>query len=61
MNVSYSTASIPARGLTQPPIHKVPWPVLLEVNVPKREADHSLAPSAEVKNRTLLPFLRMYS
>jgi hypothetical protein len=36
-------------GPTQPPIHLVPGALYLGIKRPGREADHSPAPSAEVK------------
>jgi len=41
--------SIPVLGSTQPPIQRVPGALSLEVKRPRREADYTLAPSAEVK------------
>jgi hypothetical protein len=45
-----TTASRPALGLTQPPIHWVPGALSLGVKRPGREADHSPPSSAGVKN-----------
>jgi hypothetical protein len=46
----FTTASRPALGSTQPPIPGVPGALSLAVKQPGREADHSSASSAEVKN-----------
>jgi hypothetical protein len=46
----FATAFRPSLGSTQPPIQCVPGNVSPAVKQPKREADHSLLSSAEVKN-----------
>jgi hypothetical protein len=46
----FSTASRPALGPTQPPIHWVPGALSPGIKRPGREADHSPPSSAEVKN-----------
>jgi hypothetical protein len=46
----FTTASRPALGPTQLPIQWVPGVLSLGVKRPRREADHSLPSSAEVKN-----------
>jgi hypothetical protein len=45
----FTTASRPALGLTQPPIHWVPGAVSLGVKRPGRESNHSPPSSTEVK------------
>jgi hypothetical protein len=47
---SFATASRPALGSTQPPIHWVHRTISLGVKRPGREADHSPPATAEVKN-----------
>jgi hypothetical protein len=46
----FTTASRTALGPTQPPTWWVPWAFCLGVKRTRREADHSLPSSAEVKN-----------
>jgi hypothetical protein len=46
----FTTASRPALGPTQPPIHWVPEVLSLRLKRPGREADHLLPSSAEVRN-----------
>jgi hypothetical protein len=46
----FTTASRPALGPTQLPILWVPGVLSLGLKRPVREADHSLPPSAEIKN-----------
>jgi hypothetical protein len=46
----FTTASRTALRCTQPPIQWVPGALFLGVQRPTREANHSLPPSAEVKN-----------
>jgi hypothetical protein len=46
----FSATSIPALGLTQPPIQWVPG-----VKWPEREPDHSPPSGAEVKNSVAIP------
>jgi hypothetical protein len=46
----FTTASIPALGLTQPPTQWIPGALSLVVKRPGREANHSHPSSAEVKN-----------
>jgi hypothetical protein len=46
----FTTASRPALGPTQPPIQWVTGNPFLGIKRPGREADHSHASSAEVKN-----------
>jgi hypothetical protein len=45
----FTTVSIPALGPTQPPIQWVPGAPSLGIKRPRREADHSLPSSAEIK------------
>jgi hypothetical protein len=45
----FTTMSIPALGLTQPPIQQISGVPTLWVNRPGREADHSPPSSADVK------------
>jgi hypothetical protein len=53
-----SVTSIPALGLTQPPIHWLPEDVSPEVKRPEREADHSPPSIAAVKNSGAIYSLR---
>jgi hypothetical protein len=46
----FTTASRRSLGSTQPPIQWIPGALSLGVKRPRREADHSLPSSAEVKN-----------
>jgi len=60
----FATASRPALWPTQPPIQQVPRALALTVKRPRREADHSLPSSAEVKNvwsYTSTPSIRLHS
>jgi hypothetical protein len=52
----FSITSIPALGSTQPPVQWVPGAVSPWVKLLGCEADHSLPPSAKVKNdEAILP------
>jgi hypothetical protein len=53
----FSTASRPALGPTRPPIQRVPGQISPGVKRPKREADHSLPYSGDVKNGGATPLL----
>jgi hypothetical protein len=48
-NFLFDTVSTPALGPTQPPIQGIPGALSLGVKRPRREADHSLPSSTEVK------------
>jgi hypothetical protein len=48
-NFLFTIASITAVGPTQPPIQWIPGALSLGVKRPRRETDHSLPTSAEVK------------
>jgi hypothetical protein len=50
-----STATIQSLGPTQPPIQWVPGALSTGVKRQGREADHSLPPSADVKNSEAIP------
>jgi hypothetical protein len=59
----FTTASRMALGPTQPPIQWVPGDLSLGVKWPRREADHLLPSSAEVKNArsyTSTPSIRLH-
>jgi hypothetical protein len=51
----FSTASRPTLGLTQTPIQWVPGALSTGIKWQEREADHSPAPSADVKNGGAIP------
>jgi hypothetical protein len=51
----FFAASVPALGPTQPPIKWIPGALFPGVKRPRREADHSLPSSAEVKNGGTIP------
>jgi hypothetical protein len=55
-NFSHHTVRL-ARGLTQPPIHRIPGVLSLGVKRQVREADHSPSSSAKVKNAWIYTFI----
>jgi hypothetical protein len=59
--LTFTTASRPAVGPTQPPIQWVPGALSLGIKQPRREADHSHPSSADVKRmRGAIPALLQY-